>query len=82
MKHGMLPAFIILLVGLPMSEGGEGNVPTSRGDWPQWRGPLRDGVSTETGLLQEWDEEGPLRFRSPLTLERKACRKGCLQPEL
>ena len=26
---------------------------------------------------------GPaLRFRSPLTLERKACRKGCLQPEL
>jgi len=24
----------------------------------------------------------PLRFHSPLTLERKACRKGCLQPEL
>ena len=23
-----------------------------------------------------------LRFRSTLTLERKACRKGCLQPEL
>ena len=59
MKHGMLFAFILVLVGLPMSEGGEGNVPTSQGDWPQWRGPLRDGVSTETGLLQQWDEEGP-----------------------
>ncbi|MEX2309890.1 MAG: PQQ-binding-like beta-propeller repeat protein [Pirellulales bacterium] len=27
--------------------------------WPQWRGPQRDGVSQETGLLQEWSEEGP-----------------------
>jgi hypothetical protein len=24
-------------------------------DWPQWRGPNRDGVSTETGLLASWD---------------------------
>ena len=23
-------------------------------DWPQWRGPRRDGVSAETGLLKEW----------------------------
>jgi outer membrane protein assembly factor BamB len=28
-------------------------------DWPQWRGPNRDGVSKETGLLRSWDEEGP-----------------------
>ena len=28
-------------------------------DWPQWRGPTRDGVSTETGLLKEWPKEGP-----------------------
>lgn len=28
-------------------------------NWPQWRGPQRDGVSEETGLLQEWPEEGP-----------------------
>jgi outer membrane protein assembly factor BamB len=28
-------------------------------DWPQWRGPNRDGVCTETGLLQAWPEEGP-----------------------
>src|SRR5688500_12031284 len=28
-------------------------------DWPQFRGPNRDGVSKETGLLQEWPKEGP-----------------------
>lgn len=28
-------------------------------DWPQWRGPHRDGVSEETGLLGEWPEDGP-----------------------
>ncbi|HUQ91871.1 MAG TPA: PQQ-binding-like beta-propeller repeat protein [Bryobacteraceae bacterium] len=28
-------------------------------DWPQWRGPRRDGKSTETGLLKEWPENGP-----------------------
>jgi outer membrane protein assembly factor BamB len=30
-------------------------------DWPQWRGPNRDGVSTEKGLLQEWPATGPAR---------------------
>lgn len=29
------------------------------GDWPQWRGPLRDGVSQETGLLKAWPQGGP-----------------------
>jgi outer membrane protein assembly factor BamB len=28
-------------------------------NWPQWRGPKRDGISRETGLLQEWPAEGP-----------------------
>ncbi len=28
-------------------------------DWPQWRGPQRDGLSRETGLLQSWPEAGP-----------------------
>src|SRR5947208_4040644 len=28
-------------------------------DWPQWRGPNRDGVSKETGLLKEWPKGGP-----------------------
>ena len=28
-------------------------------DWPQWRGPHRDAVSDETGLIERWGEEGP-----------------------
>lgn len=30
-------------------------------DWPQWRGPKRDDISTETGLMQSWPEGGPAR---------------------
>jgi outer membrane protein assembly factor BamB len=29
------------------------------GEWNQWRGPNRDGVSKETGLLKQWAPEGP-----------------------
>src|SRR4026208_1546987 len=29
------------------------------GEWPQWRGPRRDGISNETGLLKQWPPEGP-----------------------
>src|SRR5262245_42702905 len=29
------------------------------GNWPQFRGPSRNGVSTETGLLQTWPPQGP-----------------------
>lgn len=28
-------------------------------EWPQWRGPLRNGLSSETGLLKQWPEKGP-----------------------
>ncbi len=30
-------------------------------DWPQFRGPNRDDVSTETGLLKQWPAGGPKR---------------------
>jgi outer membrane protein assembly factor BamB len=28
-------------------------------DWPQWRGPARDGVGRESGLLKQWPAGGP-----------------------
>jgi outer membrane protein assembly factor BamB len=32
---------------------------TTSFDWPQWRGPERNGISKETGLLKEWPRSGP-----------------------
>ncbi|MEM7350225.1 MAG: PQQ-binding-like beta-propeller repeat protein [Acidobacteriota bacterium] len=31
-------------------------------DWPQYRGLRGDGISTETGLLDTWPEDGPPRL--------------------
>ena len=33
-------------------------------DWPQWRGPNRDGISPEMGLLRKWPAEGPRKLWS------------------
>lgn len=34
------------------------------GHWPQWRGPNRDNVSADEGLLKSWPEGGPpIRWR-------------------
>ncbi len=40
-------------------------------DWPQWRGPKRDGISTEKGLLKEWPSDGP-----PLAWRTKGLGRG------
>lgn len=45
--------------------------PVVASDWPQWRGPNRDGVSTETGLLKSWPPEGP-----PLLWSAKGAGRG------
>jgi outer membrane protein assembly factor BamB len=41
--------FLLAFVALPLASA----------DWPQWRGPHRDGISPETGLLDVWPEGGP-----------------------
>jgi hypothetical protein len=36
-------------------------------DWPQWRGPNRDGVWTETGVLRRFPDDGlKVRWRVPV----------------
>jgi outer membrane protein assembly factor BamB len=32
---------------------------TAPAEWSQWRGPNRDGISPETGLLKDWPAGGP-----------------------
>jgi len=33
-------------------------------DWPQFRGPARDGTSPETGLMKQWPQGGPAELWS------------------
>jgi outer membrane protein assembly factor BamB len=48
------------LVALYMTSAVPGQESASAGrDWPQWRGPNRDAVCLETGLLKSWPAEGP-----------------------
>jgi outer membrane protein assembly factor BamB len=51
---GMMKTGWLLLLALGLSALG-----ASAADWPQWRGPQRDGISRETGLLKEWPQAGP-----------------------
>ncbi len=37
----------------------DGPIASPEPDWPQWRGPRRDGISDEKGLLPDWPEGGP-----------------------
>src|SRR5688500_6439229 len=34
------------------------SLPAVADDWPQWRGPRRDGISRERGWLASWPENG------------------------
>lgn len=54
MKNTRVLLPVILLLALAQQV-----VAQSAANWPQWRGPNRDGISTETGLLKQWPAEGP-----------------------
>ena len=32
------------------------------GDWTRWRGPDLNGISSETGWLAKWPDDGPKRL--------------------
>ena len=48
-----IPSVVALSVAL------SGAVLAAPADWPQYRGPRRDGLSAETGLLAAWPAGGP-----------------------
>ncbi len=57
----VLIAALILsgVLSLPAGAADDGLIATPEPGWAQWRGPRRDGISHETGLLPEWPEGGP-----------------------
>ena len=52
----MTPPLVLLaiLLAAPMPKGSGATT-----DWPQWRGPNRDGIAAEQGLLETWPKDGP-----------------------
>ena len=62
------------------------------GDWPQFRGSNRDGISSERGLLQAWPEGGPKRlwsvkdlgqgFSAPIVVSNRVYITGDVAHEL
>lgn len=42
----------------PSDRDADGPIASPEPDWPQWRGPRRDGISTETGLASTWPADG------------------------
>lgn len=52
-RVGLCTTFAIFLTCLPLQ------AQVKNAEWPQWRGPARDGISTEKGLLTAWPKGGP-----------------------
>jgi len=49
---------VAILFCLPLSAAST-NPSAASADWPQWRGPDRNGIAKETGLLKAWPAAGP-----------------------
>jgi len=50
--------FLAILFALSGSAGAQGPRRVALGDWPEMRGPSRDGISKETGLIDTWALNG------------------------
>jgi outer membrane protein assembly factor BamB len=50
---------VLVSVGTAAENGPDGLIASPEPDWPQWRGPRRDGISDEKGLLPSWPAGGP-----------------------
>ncbi|MBM3770225.1 MAG: hypothetical protein FJW27_02870 [Acidimicrobiia bacterium] len=55
-KSFIVPTFVVVAIGVTLSAQGPRHVPV--GDWPEMRGPNRDGKSRETGLIEKWTVNG------------------------
>src|SRR5688572_20487642 len=64
LKTSSIALVLLVALSLVLSAQGLRRVPV--GDWPEQRGPARDGTSTETGLIDRWALKGDnLLWRAP-----------------
>jgi len=55
-------ATVLLLISFGYSD--EAKTKSETLDWPQWRGPNRDGISAEKGIGKNWSKNEPeIRWR-------------------
>ena len=55
----MRGALVTVALWMAASDRGVAQSPNNKGEWPQFLGPQRNGLSTETGLLDAWPKDGP-----------------------
>jgi outer membrane protein assembly factor BamB len=71
----MLIAGLVTALISPMAAVGQ--IKPLAGAWPQFRGPNRDDISSETGLLKDWPKDGP-----KLLWEAKGAGRGYASPAI
>ena len=49
---------VAVLIGFSITLPAAGSRRVKVGDWPELRGPNRDGISRETGLISSWKLNG------------------------
>ncbi len=68
----LLPVLLVVLASVVL--GALGHI-AQADDWPGWRGPHRNGVCEETGLLKQWPPDGP-----PLAWQARGFGEGYSGP--
>jgi outer membrane protein assembly factor BamB len=56
---GVMLCLMLVPIAVAADKTPDGLIASPEPDWPQWRGPCRDGISDEKGLLQSWPADGP-----------------------
>ncbi len=59
MKISLALTIVASLLLISSGYSDESNTKSEKLDWPQWRGPNRDGVSYAKGILKNWRENEP-----------------------
>src|SRR5687768_16598405 len=61
------PVRVLVCVGLTLTAGSAmGSAALSAANWPGWRGPEGQGISTESGLPTEWSSSQNVAWKVPV----------------